>query len=80
MLQVLGRVYSKRANNFGNAEINYHSLPNIPDFDPELGTMQNVLAIEIKYGRVCIILRNDADNTDNWIKVIQCTRCGEELP
>ena len=39
-------------------------LPDIPDFDSELGPTQNAIDIEIKYASVCIITHSDINKAD----------------
>ena len=39
-----------------------------------LAQNQDLLGMELKYDRVFIMYRNGANNNDNWIKKIHCTR------
>ena len=82
-LQVLGHVNSKHPNTTNNDEFNKTQLHNEIKHNTDNDTIdpnQELLDMEIKYGRVCIIYHNDINNTDTWHKKIHCAKlnCAHE--
>ena len=73
-LQVIGHVSYKRANYSNATSITNQKLTKIPDSDPELDIVQKGIDIEIRYGSGRIILHNDINVSDTWVKnVTMCT-------